>query len=242
MNKKNIKIADDANELARLAAERFVALSEQSIADQGVFSVALSGGSTPKKLYELLASEPFRSSIDWEHVHFFFGDERNVPPESDESNFKMVNNHMFSKVQELPSENIYRVAGEESAADAANKYEQELKDYFHNELPRFDLILLGMGPDGHTASLFPDSPASEENVRWFVENWVEKFASYRLTLTFPVINNASNILFMVAGSDKAAVLQQVFEGAKNKYPAQRVIPINGQLMWLIDKTAKGEIQ
>lgn len=242
MNEKNIRIAADANELASLAAEKIVAIAQQAITEQGVFSVALSGGSTPKKLYELLASEFYSGQLDWAHIHFFFGDERNVPPDSDESNFKMANEAMFSKIKQLPAENIHRVAGEEAAADAANEYEQELKDFFHNELPDFDLILLGLGPDGHTASLFPASPASEENVRWFVENWVEKFRAYRLTLTFPVINNASNVLFLVAGSDKANVLQEVLHGSGNKYPSQRVNPVNGELLWLIDEAASGKVR
>jgi 6-phosphogluconolactonase len=242
MNEKNIKIVADVNELASIAAQKFVELANQAIAEQGVFSVALSGGSTPKKLYELLGSELYAEQIDWTHIHFFFGDERCVPPDSDESNFKMANDAMFSKVKELPLENIHRVAGEESAADAANVYEQELKDFFHNELPRFDLVLLGLGPDGHTASLFPDSPASQENLRWFVENWVDKFGAYRLTMTFPVINNASNVLFLVAGNDKAIVLQEVLKGAENKYPSQKVNPINGELQWLIDEAAASQIK
>ncbi len=240
MNKKNIEIVADSGKLAGRAAEKFIEIANQAIERQGAFTIALSGGSTPKKLYELLASQEFSEQIDWAHVHLFFGDERNVPPDSDESNFKMANNAMFSRLNKLPETNIHRVMGEESAADAANDYEQKLKDFFHNELPRFDLILLGMGPDGHTASLFPDSPALEENVRWFVENWVEKFSAYRLTLTFPVINNASNVMFLVAGNDKTFVLNEVLHGADNKYPSQKVNPLKGELLWLIDQSAAGE--
>lgn len=240
MNDKNIKIVADATELADCAAARFVEIAAQAINEQGVFSVALSGGSTPKKLYELLASNSYRDQIDWTQVQFFFGDERNVPPDSDESNFKMANNALFSKLPELPPANVHRVLGENAAADAANQYEQVLKDFFHNDLARFDLILLGMGPDGHTASLFPGSPAAGENARWFVENWVEKFAAYRLTLTFPVINNAAHVLFLIAGNDKAQVLGEVLRGSEDIRPAQKVNLINGNLQWLIDKAAAGE--
>ena len=241
MNQKNVEIVADGNALAARAAAKFVEFVAEAVARQGAVSIALSGGSTPKKLYELLAGQNFREQIDWSHVHFFFGDERNVPPDSDDSNFKMANDAMFSRLaEELPAANIHRVAGESAAADAANSYEQELKDFFHNELPRFDLVLLGMGPDGHTASLFPESSALDENMRWFVENWVEKFAAYRLTLTFPVINNAAKVMFLVAGSDKAAVLSEVLSGAENKYPAQKVNPLSGELLWLIDQAAAGE--
>ena len=240
MNKKNVEVVRDAGALASRAAEKFIEIAHQAIERQGAFSVALSGGSTPKKLYELLASPDFREQLDWEQIHFFFGDERNVPPDSDESNFKMADSAMFSRLKELPATNIHRVPGEAAAADAANEYEQLLKDFFQNELPRFDLILLGMGPDGHTASLFPESPALTENARWFVENWVEKFSAYRLTLTFPVINNAANVLFLVAGSDKAVVLNEVLHGAENKYPSQKINPLDGELIWLLDRAAAGE--
>ncbi|MEP6923229.1 MAG: 6-phosphogluconolactonase [Pyrinomonadaceae bacterium] len=240
MNKYKIEIVTDADNLSRRAAEIFVDLASRAINEHGIFSVALSGGSTPKKLYALLAAEPFRSNIEWTNAHFFFGDERNVPPGSDESNFRMANEALFSKISELPPENIHRVAGEKAAVDAAGDYEQELKDFFRNELPRFDLVLLGLGADGHTASLFPDSPALEENVRWFVENWVEKFNSYRLTLTFPVLNNALTILFLVAGADKSEVLAQVLHGSEKNYPSQMINPTGGELRWLIDQAAAAD--
>lgn len=242
MNEKNFKIVADAAELNQAAAELLVKTAAAAISERGVFSMALSGGSTPKKLYELLASESFREQIDWTKTHFFFGDERNVPPDHNESNFKMVNEIMFSRIGELPQENVHRVLAENPAADAASDYEQTLKDFFNNELPRFDLVLLGMGADGHTASLFPESSALEENVRFFAENWVEKFGAYRLTLTFPVINNANNILFLIAGVDKAKVLGEVFHGSLKKYPAQMINPTDGKLIWLIDEAAASEIE
>lgn len=239
----NIEILPDVEQLSRAATDKFVELAQQAIQERGIFSVALSGGSTPKKLYELLAQEPYRSQIEWAKVHFFFGDERNVPPEHQDSNFRMTNEAMFSKIAELPPENIHRVPAEQPAADAANVYERDLRDFFQNELPRFDLVLLGLGTDGHTASLFPDSPALEENVRWFVENWVEKFGAYRLTLTFPVINNARFILFLIVGADKADILRQIQnpESAEIKYPAQLVNPTDGKLLWMFDEAAGAKI-
>jgi 6-phosphogluconolactonase len=225
------------------AADIFIKLSQKAIQERGFFSVALSGGSTPKKLYELLTQEPYCSQIDWAKVHLFFGDERNVPPEHQDSNFRMANEALFSKIAQLPPENIHRVPAEQPAVDAANLYEQDLRDFFQNELPRFDLVLLGLGTDGHTASLFPDSPALEENVRWFVENWVEKFGAYRLTLTFSVINNARLVLFLVAGADKADIVRQIQrpDSAEIKYPAQLINPTDGKLLWIFDEAAGAKI-
>lgn len=244
MSEDKIQITADKNgdSLAAMsshAADIFIKLYQKAVQERGVFSVALAGGSTPKKLYELLADESHRSKIDWGKTHFFFGDERSVPPDHAESNFRMANEAMFSKIAELPQENIHRVLAEQSAADAANLYEQDLRDFFQNELPRFDLILLGLGTDGHTASLFPESPALEENVRWFIENWVEKFTAYRLTLTFPVINNARFVLFLVAGADKAEIVRQIQnpDSAEIKYPAQLVNLTDGKLLWMFDEAA-----
>lgn len=239
---QKIEIVADATELAESAARLFIKIAQRAITERNVFSVALSGGSTPKKLYELLASNSFCEQLDWTKIHFFFGDERSVPPDSDESNFKMAEVALFSKIIRLPQENIHRVAAEKPAADAASDYEQTLKNFFNNELPRFDLILLGMGPDGHTASLFPDSPATEETTNFFIENWIEKFGAYRLTLTFPVINNARQVLFLVAGADKAGVLAEVVQGSAKKYPAQMINLADGELLWLIDQAASDQIQ
>jgi 6-phosphogluconolactonase len=239
MNKEIVK---DSSALARRAAEIFVDAARAAVATHGRFSVALSGGSTPRKLYELLATTEFRAQIEWQKTHFFFGDERNVSPDDAESNFGMTRETLFSRVPEIPSENIHRVRAELAAHDAASHYECELKDFFKHELPRFDLILLGLGADGHTASLFPSSPALRENQRWFVENWVEKLAAYRLTLTFPVLNNARQIVFLVSGADKAAIIREIFQNTETKYPAQQIKLTNGNLLWLFDEQASSKLK
>lgn len=246
MSDKNIKIFNDDNELADAAAKEVVALSDEAIESRGIFSVALSGGSTPKQLYKMLAGNRYRRQIDWSKTHFFFGDERAVSPDREASNFRMIDEVMFTNIADLPKENIHRVQAEQPPADAAALYEQEIKDFFRSEtieFPIFDLILLGMGTDGHTASLFPGSEAVNENLRFFVENYVEKLGAYRLTLTFPVINNARTILFLVSGADKAAVVGEVLSSGEReiKYPAQMVNPTDGKLMWFLDKPASSLI-
>lgn len=248
MDTNNVKVVADTNQMSRQAAELFVKFAKQAIAERGVFSVALSGGSTPKKLYELLAneSELYRSQIEWQKVHFFFGDERHVPPDHADSNYKMANQAMFARVSELPLENVHRVLSENEAADAATLYEQKLREFFPSEtveFPRFDLVLLGLGADGHTASLFPESEALAEQTRFFIENFVQKFSAYRLTLTFPMINNARNVLFLIGGGEKALVVREILKPESNKvsYPAQLVNPLDGQLLWLLDKAAASEL-
>lgn len=249
MNTINYRIVTGADELSRVAADRFVKLAAEAIAARSAFSVALSGGSTPEKLYELLSdeNEEYLTKIDWQNTYFFFGDERHVPPDNAESNFKMANEALFARVAELPKENVYRVKAENEAADAANFYEETLRKFFQSktvEFPRFDLILLGMGADGHTASLFPESEGLQETARFFVENYVGKLNAYRLTLTFPVINNARNVLFLVGGAEKAAVIKEIVqpENAEIKYPAQRVNLVDGELLWLLDKAAASKLE
>lgn len=234
-----IKTFENVEKLNIFAAEKFVELSQQAIAERGRFTVALSGGSTPKKLYSLLAAEPFRSKIEWKKIQFFFGDERNVPIVSDESNFRMANEALFSKV-EIPAENIHRFLTEKGEPKVvAEEMEQKIKEVFdlkENEFPRFDLIFLGMGTDGHTASLFPETTALKEDRKIVVENYVPKFDTFRLTFTFPTITNAGNIIFLVAGQDKAEVLREVLNGKyePDKMPSQAVKPINGELLFLTD--------
>ncbi len=199
--------------------------------------MALAGGSTPRSVYSLLAEN---QKLPWENIFVFFGDERHVPPTDAESNFRMAQESLLSKVP-IPERNIFRVAGELDADTAAAQYEQQLLQFFHlspKEWPRFDLIMLGMGPDGHTASLFPGSPALQESQRLVVANWVEKFKSYRITFTFPVLNQAAEVMFLVSGESKAEVLKGALKGPdKNLYPCQRVKPENGRLLWIVDKPA-----
>lgn len=230
-----ICILGTPSELFEAAADEF---ASQAAAKDGKFSVALSGGSTPKSLYALLASER-RNSIPWDRTYFFFGDERHVPPGHPDSNYRMANEAMFSKVP-VRSENILRIHAEEDAEQAALSYEQTLQTFFFlkpGQFPRFDLVLLGMGPDGHTASLFPGSAALNENRRLVVANWVEKFKSYRITMTFPVLNNAACVIFLTSGADKATMLREVLQNEKADLPCQKVRPINGRLLWMLDQAA-----
>ena len=235
-----LRIVDTAAQLFRTAAREFVALASQAVKNNGRFCVALSGGSTPKNLYILLADEQVKA-IPWDKTYFFFGDERHVPPDHSDSNYRMVNEAMFSKVP-VPPGNVFRIHAEKDADVAAREYEETLRRFFdlkHNQPPRFDLILLGVGPDGHTASLFPGSTAVNETKRLVVANWVEKFETYRITLTFPVLNHAACVMFLASGADKAGILHEVLENPNANLPAQKVRPDGGQLMWLVDREAAG---
>jgi 6-phosphogluconolactonase len=239
---KDIIIAKDSDELNRIAAEKFISIGRKAIDEKGKFTVALAGGSTPKSLYKLLTADAFRSQIDWQKVFFFFGDERNVSIDSDESNFRMANESILKPLQISP-ENIFRWETElDDAGKIVEKYEKSIAGFFdlaENELPRFDLILLGMGDDGHTASLFPYTDGLLETRRIAIVNYVEKFDTNRLTFTFPTINNASNVVFLINGVNKANPLREVLEGEAQaeKFPSQNVNPKNGNLYWLIDAQA-----
>jgi 6-phosphogluconolactonase len=226
-------------ELFRAAAEQFRDCAAQAVAERGRFSVALSGGSTPKGLYSLLASGSI-ANIPWDKICFFWGDERHVPPDHPESNFRMAQESLLSKVP-VPADHVFRIRGEEQDADvAARQYERALATFFAlqpGQFPRFDLILLGIGPDGHTASLFPGSTAVQEDRRLVVATWVEKFKTYRITFTYPVINRAACVMFLVDGADKAAVVQKVFQDTSANLPAQKIQPSPGKLLWLLDSAA-----
>ncbi len=241
-----IKIFPSIVELNGFAHDEIRRLSAAAIGKRGIFTIALSGGSTPKKLYALLAGEKFQNQINWQKTHFFFGDERSVAPDDEESNFGMANETLFSKVN-APPENIHRFQTEEGNPKiAAEKMENELRDFFklkENEFPRFDLILLGMGADGHTASLFPETAALKENRRLVTKNYVEKFQAFRLTFTIPTINNARDIMFLIAGADKAAALREVLEGERNpeKFPSQMIQPPVGNLVFLLDSNASSSL-
>jgi 6-phosphogluconolactonase len=271
-----LKIFPNDEELNRFAAEKFIEIGSEAVEERGFFTVALAGGSTPKSLYRLLASEECRNHLDWSSVFFFFGDERNVAPDNEESNFRMANENLFlplvlyrleqprlartSKTPRSPtfmpprlvdsqqSEPLFgTIISWQTPGDAgkiAAKYEKTIVNTFNlseNEFPRFDLILLGMGADGHTASLFPFSAALKETRKIAVANPVEKLNTIRLTLTFPVINNAANVIFLVKGADKAETLREVLEGKREpqKYPSQSVQPRDGDLYWLIESEAAG---
>jgi 6-phosphogluconolactonase len=237
----DLEIFSDAVHLAQGMELEFRRLARSSFATKELFTAVLSGGGTPKSLYELLAAEPEPTDFPWNKVHFFWGDERQVPPTDPQSNFRMADEALLSK-RMIPDTNIHRIRAEEpDPAKAAADYERELQTFFKSEpgeMPQFDLVLLGLGTDGHTASLFPDTPALEEKSRWCVSNWVEKLKTWRITLTLPVLNNALHVAFLVSGSDKASVLRSVLRGDDEKpYPAQLVRPTHGSLKWFVDRDA-----
>jgi len=237
-----VNIYPNLETLSQTAAEMFIRIGNEAIQKRGQFTVALAGGSTPKSLYQLLASERFKDKLDWEKVFFFFGDERKVSPDDAESNFKMANENLFEQLK-LSAQNIFRWETElKNAEKIAEKYEETVKDFFNlpaNGFPGFDLILLGMGDDGHTASLFPFTEALNETEKIAVANYVEKLQTTRLTLTFPAINNATNIIFLVSGANKAEILREVLEGdfQTKKFPSQKINPENGNVFWLIETNA-----
>lgn len=237
-----ILICADAAELAREAARRFAELAEVFVGDAGRFTVALSGGSTPKAMFSILAEKPFADSLPWRSICFFWGDERCVPSGHAESNYRMADETLLSKVS-IPRENIFRIPAEDADHErAAASYSQTISRFFklaESDFPRFDLIFLGMGADGHTASLFPGTAALQTSDRIAVANYVEKFQAYRITLTAATINNAFNVIFLVAGEDKASALKEVIEGQRNtaKYPGQLIEPHYGTLLWMVDEAA-----
>lgn len=233
--KPELRLFETSDTLFQAAATEFVSLAATAVQSRGRFCVALAGGSTPQRLYALLADK-FKESIHWQQVFFFFGDERDVPPDHADSNYRMAFEAMLSKVP-APAENVFRIRAELGAQTAALEYEQNLQRFFGTEFPRFDLVLLGVGPDGHTASLFPGSPALTETRRLVVANWVEKFKTFRITVTFPVLKAARCILFLASGADKARILREVFENQNGNLPSQNVCPENGKLLWLVDRQA-----
>jgi 6-phosphogluconolactonase len=237
-------ILPGAAELAQEAARRFAEMAEAFTNDAGRFTVALSGGSTPKALFQILAEKPFADTLPWDSIYFFWGDERCVPPNHTESNYRMADETLLSKVP-IPRENIYRIPAEdEDQTRAASSYSETLRKFFDGEPPTLDLVFLGMGADGHTASLFPHTTALRAGARIAVANYVEKFQSWRITLTADSINRARNISFLVAGADKAPALKEVIEGPRNPelYPSQLIEPSQGSLLWMVDEAAANLLQ
>jgi 6-phosphogluconolactonase len=241
----NVQIFPDVEFLARGAADHFIQLASQSIQENGVFSVALSGGSTPQTLYQVLASEPFSEQVDWSKVHLFWGDERCVPPEHPDSNYHRAEKTFISNVP-IPEANVHRILAELPPKEAAEAYEETLINFF-NTLPdeesrhraSFDLVLLGMGEDGHTASLFPGTEPIHEANRWVSPLYVDPVGAWRITLTPVLINRAGKVIFLVAGSGKNWILQKVLYGSyqPERYPAQIIRPFSGDPLWLVDEAA-----
>jgi 6-phosphogluconolactonase len=240
-----IRTLTTPQELFAAAAEEVVRTANEAVAQRGRFTIALAGGSTPKNLYNLLATNA-RTTLPWDRMFFFWGDERHVPPTDPESNYRMAEEAMLSKIP-VAAGNVFRIKTENpDASAAAADYEQTLKKFFTLEpgqFPSFDLILLGMGPDGHTASLFPGTAALQEKSRLVVANWVEKMKTHRITLTLPVLNAGRCVTFLVSGTDKATVLRAVLEEnvPPEQYPAKLVKPNDGKVIWLIDRGAASQL-
>ncbi len=239
-NTTHIEILKNGRELYSKAADFIIQTSEKAIREKGYLTIALSGGSTPKKLYEELVKH-HRSKSIWRHAFFFWSDERPVKLEHPESNAGMAMQHLLRPLN-IAAEQIYTVPTDRIPIQrVAAAYEDDLLDFFrqHNSDPRFDLILLGIGEDGHTASLFPNTVALNENKKLIAANWVEKLNTWRITFTYPLINMAGRVLFLVTGAKKAKILNKIFTTREQQYPAQKVEPVNGESYWFIDADAAG---
>jgi 6-phosphogluconolactonase len=240
-----VQVLKDRDAVARAAADFFVNLAPQPQGDKRPFLVVLAGGTTPQALYALLASAEYRNRVAWDQVSFFFGDERAVPPDHPDSNYRTAQEALFRPLN-ISEKHIYRLKAEQPDLEAvATDYERALRSVFDGEqVPRFDLIFLGMGPDGHTASLFPGHPALAERKRWVTPVLdAPKPPPRRLTLTVPVLNAAKLVLFMATGADKALALREVLEGnaSPDQYPAKHVRPGADRLVWLVDEAAGGTL-
>lgn len=235
-------IQPDSASLITFTAQRIANMIHATLQLNARFSLALSGGSTPRPLYERLAAEPYASGLDWAKIYIFWGDERCVPPEHTDSNYQMAYEALLSRVA-IPKENIYRLRGEIDPTQAAADYEQDLRTFFADENELFDLALLGMGDDGHTASLFPGTAAVHEMEKWVVAHHIEKLQAWRLTLTPGALNRSANIMFLTSGGSKADMLRQVLEGEYQPatYPSQVIKPANGEVVWLVDTAAAAKL-
>jgi 6-phosphogluconolactonase len=240
--KPEIVIVPDPDAVAHEAARRFVSQAREAVPARGRFSVALSGGSTPAALYKLLADEQYREQIPWADVHLFWGDERCVPATDPGSNFRLADEALLRHVP-LPEGNVHRVSGELEPGAAARAYTREMEEYFCGPHTRFDLVLLGLGSDGHTASLFAHSAALQESKQTAiaVEAHYQDRPTQRVTLTLPTINAARQILFLVTGEAKAGIVAKVLAGPGQGLPAQRIQPTAGQLTWLLDAAAAAKL-
>jgi len=233
------------------AAGRFVSVAAQAVRGTGRFVVALAGGSTPKRLYERLATPEYATRVDWAHTHVFFGDERCVPPDDPASNYRMTRLALLDRVP-VPAANVHRMRGEDDPTAAAGAYERELRALFATpDGPpsvrsdgRFHLVLLGMGSNGHTASLFPGLTAVRERERWVMAEYVAEVAAWRITLTPPILNAAAQVVFLVLGADKAPMLKRVLQGPArpDDLPAQSIAPRDGTLTWLVDADAARDLE
>jgi len=246
-----LAVLPDAHRLADAAAHRFVSAANAAIQARGEFTVALSGGSTPRQVYARLATEPFVSGLDWSRVHILWGDERCVPPEHESSNYRMARETLLDHVP-VPGANIHRIRGEDDPAEAAATYERVLRTVLRTPSGpprtdaafRLDLVLLGLGEDGHTASLFPGAGSLRATAEWVAAEYVHEVSMWRVTLTATVINAAAEVAFIVSGERKAAIVRKVLDGpySPHELPAQLIAPTAGRRVWLLDAAAAAELQ
>jgi len=238
-----LHIYKDANEVSHSLAEWTTSLIERTLQQQDGFTWVLTGGNSPKQLYELLSQSPYRERIQWEKLHFFWGDERAVPFEDSRNNARMTFEHLLSKVP-VVKEQVHIMQTDLAPDAAATAYEKILHTYFPAGNTTFDLVLNGMGDDAHTLSLFPGSPAINEQDAWVTSFWLGAQDMYRITLTAPVVNLAKNVVFLTFGTNKASALHQVLEGESNTalYPSQLIKPASGELHWFIDEAAASELK
>jgi 6-phosphogluconolactonase len=237
-----IRVLPDLEEAARAAALELAAAASDALSDHGVFRLALSGGSTPRALFDALASPPFSRRIDWKKARVFFVDERCVRPSSERSNYRLAKEHLLDPLR-VPARNVFRMRGEEEPRRAARAYDRVLRTEFGRSVPRFDLVLLGLGADGHTASLFPRTRALDEKTKWAAANYLPLQKEWRLTLTFPVLNAARRVIFLVAGEEKRAAVATVLarKRGSRSLPASLVRPKRGSLIWILDEAAASEL-
>ncbi len=236
--KPEIHVLQNPAALHKTVADQIISIGQSAIEANGTFSLVLSGGSTPEGIYRLLGSEAYRNRLSWNAVHLFWGDERCVIKTHPDSNYRMANDAWISKIS-IPPGNVHRVQAEEDALLAAQTAEDEIRDLFdldEGEFPEFDLVLLGLGDDGHTASIFPETDAAEEEDRIIMDNFVRKLKAHRITMTIPAINHAQRVFFLVSGSGKADICAQVV-GKEGTLPSQRIKPVSGTLGWYLDKDA-----
>ena len=238
-----LHIAKNTQELSENLAAWISNYIQEVLQNQPIFTLALSGGSTPKLLYQLLAKEPYKIMIPWERIHFFWGDERAVPFEDDRNNAKMAYDILLNVV-DVPAENIHVMRTDIAPEAAAAEYEKILHEYFKEGETTFDLVLLGMGDDGHTLSLFPGTPVVHEQEKWATAFFLQAQDMYRITLTAPVVNQSACVIFMAVGTGKSLTLKSVIEGAYNPdvFPSQQIRPEEGELHWFVDEAAAGALE
>jgi 6-phosphogluconolactonase len=238
----NLKVSKDIESLSHYFADWLVNYINEVLSKQDRFTIALAGGNTPRKLYQLLASDDYREKVDWERMHFFWGDERYVSITDDRSNAKMAYESLLNHIP-LHKEHVYPMQTDGQPDESAKSYEKILRSYFQQGSGTFDLVLLGLGDNGHTLSLFPGYKVVRENKNWVCSFYLKEENIYRITLTAPVVNQASQVAFLVSGGDKAAAVYHVLAGEHDPdlYPAQIIQPFNSQLYWFCDEAAAADL-